>query len=155
MSGTALTTCEWAGVPKLRLAFERKQRASTTRSAEQAALAKGSAPTGEFAPRGRISARGVRRWRSTMLIAGGDPARRAAVLDSLSDVAPLHTRYREVATLSELLLHAPLSRAVVLAGELDGVSEESLLRIVAGRHPNLPIMSVDSPGWQAAQAARA
>jgi len=77
----------------------------------------------------------------TVLIAGHDPARRADVLEQLSRTMPERTRFEEAGSFWEVLMQAPLSRMVVISGELDDGPPESLRHTLARRHPSLPVVS--------------
>jgi hypothetical protein len=56
---------------------------------------------------------------------------------------PEGTVFDELSTLGEVLERAPGSRMVILNGGLEDVSARSLMRILAQRHPSLPVISVD------------
>jgi hypothetical protein len=77
-----------------------------------------------------------------VLVAGADPDQRADVLDQLARTLPESTRFQEVGALWEVLAQAPSSRIVILSGELDDTSAESLMRTLGHRHPELPVVSL-------------
>jgi hypothetical protein len=79
-----------------------------------------------------------------VLIAGRDAARRSEVRQELSDVMPAGTRFEELGTFWELLVEAPSARMVILSGEVDELSAESLLHTLAHRHPDLPVVSLET-----------
>ena len=81
---------------------------------------------------------------SPILIAGRDRVSRAEVLDSLAETMGPDAAFEEAETFSGVLLKAPASRLVVLAGELDGVPPESLRDRLARRHPDLPVATLDA-----------
>jgi hypothetical protein len=81
-----------------------------------------------------------------LLVAGADAARRTALLDDLIDTMPDGTHFEEASTLSEVLERAPTSRIVVLSGGLEDASARSLMRVLAQRHPTLPIINMDPAG---------
>jgi hypothetical protein len=81
--------------------------------------------------------------RSPILIVGSDTARRAALLADLTETLTEGTLFEEMSTLGEVLERAPASRMVILNGELEDVSARSLMRILAQRHPTLPVISLD------------
>jgi hypothetical protein len=87
---------------------------------------------------------GSREGASPILIAGRDRVSRAEVLDSLAETMGPDAAFEEAETFSEVLLKAPASRMVVLAGELDGVPPESLRHRLARRHPDLPVATLDA-----------
>jgi hypothetical protein len=97
----------------------------------------GSAPSGEPSDAEPSSTPPV-------LIAGGDPQRRAELRRELADL-PGETRFEELDTAWELLVRAPASRAVILSGDLDEAPAESLLHTLAHRHPDLPVVSFTEP----------
>ncbi|HWW91129.1 MAG TPA: hypothetical protein VNY35_10165 [Solirubrobacteraceae bacterium] len=80
---------------------------------------------------------------SPILLAGSDTPRRASLLADLSEMMPEGTVFDELSTLGEVLERAPGSRMVILNGGLEDVSARSLMRILAQRHPSLPVISVD------------
>lgn len=82
---------------------------------------------------------------SHVLIAGADPIRRAALLDELSRSMPSDTPFTEASAISEVLERASDSRMVVLSGDLDDASAETLVRLLGHRHPRLPIVSIGAP----------
>jgi hypothetical protein len=90
---------------------------------------------------------------SSILIAGRDPASRAEVLESLSEEMGPDATFEQAETFSEVLLRAPLSRMVVLSGELDGIPPESLRRKLARRHPDLPVATLDARAQRAGAGA--
>ena len=81
---------------------------------------------------------------SPILIAGRDRANRAEVLDTLSETMGPGAVFEQAETFSEVLLRAPASRMVVLSGELDGIPLESLRHMLAHRHPDLPVATLDA-----------
>jgi hypothetical protein len=79
-----------------------------------------------------------------VLIAGADAVRRASLREELSERMP-GTRFEELGTFWEVLARAASSRMVILSGDLDELPAESLLRALAHRHPDLPVVSLESP----------
>jgi hypothetical protein len=79
----------------------------------------------------------------SILIAGGSAGDRQAVLSDLRRTMP-GTTFTQVGALWEVLAHAAESSMVVLSGELDEVPAESLMQMLAHRHPALPVVSVDA-----------
>jgi hypothetical protein len=79
---------------------------------------------------------------SSLLIAGADPGRRAALLAELAQTMPEGTCFEQATTLPEVLEHAPSSRMVILSGGLEDASARSLMRVLGQRHPRLPVISV-------------
>jgi hypothetical protein len=82
------------------------------------------------------------RERSRILIAGADPKRRAAVLADLTEALPADTQFGEAGAAWEVLDQAPSSGVVMLAGDLDEVTAESLMHVLGHRHPSLPVVAL-------------
>jgi hypothetical protein len=80
--------------------------------------------------------------RSRILVAGADPARRAAVLADLVAALPADTQFGEAGAAWEVLEQAPSSGVVMLAGDLDEVTAESLMNVLGHRHPSLPVVAL-------------
>ncbi len=80
--------------------------------------------------------------RSRILIAGADPERRAAVRADLMEALPANTQFGEAAAAWEVLEQAPSSGVVMLAGDLDEVTAESLMNVLGHRHPSLPVVAL-------------
>jgi hypothetical protein len=80
---------------------------------------------------------------SPILIAGSDTPRRAALLADLTETMPRGTVFEELSTLGEVLERASASRMVILNGQLEDVSARALMRILAQRHPKLPVVGLD------------
>lgn len=105
----------------------------------------GDAATGEQEHRARPSLRLVERPAS-VLVAGADTARRAALLEELARTMPEGTCFEEASTFSEVLEHAPGCRMAILSGGLDDAPARSLMRVLGQRHPSLPVITVDATG---------
>jgi hypothetical protein len=84
----------------------------------------------------------TRAERSRILIAGADPERRAAVRADLTEALPAETQFGEAAAAWEVLEQAPSSGVVMLAGDLDEVTAESLMNVLGHRHPSLPVVAL-------------
>jgi hypothetical protein len=82
----------------------------------------------------------------SILLAGGDADQRAAVLHDLRLAMPGGTVFRQVGALWEMLACAADSSMVVLSGDLEDVSAESLMQMLAHRNPALPVVSVNAGG---------
>jgi hypothetical protein len=80
--------------------------------------------------------------RSRILVAGADPARRAAVLADLTEALPDDTQFGEAGAAWEVLEQAPSSGVVMLAGDLHEVTAESLMNVLGHRHPALPVVAL-------------
>lgn len=81
---------------------------------------------------------------SSILVASSDAGRRRTLLQELSQQMPEGTRFQEAAATWEVLEHAPSSRLVMLAGELDGSSAESVMHLLGKRHPQLPVLALSA-----------
>ncbi len=86
------------------------------------------------------------RREDSILVAGSDPQRRSTLLRELSERLPKGTRFEEAAATWEVLERAPCSRIVMLAGDLDGSSPESVMHLLGNRHPLLPVLALSAPG---------
>lgn len=84
----------------------------------------------------------------SVLIVGADAARRGQVRDEMSGLMPPGTRFEELGAFWQVLERAPCSRMVILSGDLDELSAESLLHSLAHRHPDLPVVSLESAAAQ-------
>jgi hypothetical protein len=82
---------------------------------------------------------------TSILLAGSDTGRRAALLDELTQTLPTSTVFAEADTVCEALEHAPASRMAIIAGDLDDAPAESLMHMLAHRHPELPVLIVERP----------
>lgn len=65
-------------------------------------------------------------------------------MSSSAERCPGRTVFAEADAAFEVLEQAPTSRLVVLAGNLEDVCAESLIDMLARRHPLLPVISVDA-----------
>jgi hypothetical protein len=77
-----------------------------------------------------------------VLVAGADPAARARVRQELGELMPSGTRFEELGTFWEVLARASSSRMVILSGDVDELPAEKLMRSLAHRHPDLPVVSL-------------
>ncbi|HUA75350.1 MAG TPA: hypothetical protein VL988_11380 [Solirubrobacteraceae bacterium] len=77
-----------------------------------------------------------------VLIAGGDAAAREAVRRDLARTISPETAIEQAGAVWEVLARAADSSIVILSGALEGLSAESLLSMLAQRHPGLPVVSV-------------
>lgn len=80
-----------------------------------------------------------------ILLAGGDAGRRHALIQELSQRLPEGTSIKQADATWEVLQQAPTSRMVMLAGELEGTSTESLMHLLGSRHPQLPVVALGAP----------
>lgn len=80
-----------------------------------------------------------------VLLAGSDAGRRAALLDELAQTLSAGTVFAEADAVCDVLEHAPNSRMAFITGDLDDTPAESLMHVLAHRHPELPVLIVESP----------
>jgi hypothetical protein len=80
-----------------------------------------------------------------VLLAGSDGGRRAALLDELTQTLPASTVFEQAEGVCQALEHAPGSRMAFITGDLNDAPAESLMRMLAHRHPELPVLVVDGP----------
>ena len=135
MTSLTLPQPQWTHAPKLRLVPRKDDAPASTVDRE------GLEATGFGAG---LAIDAAADDRSPVLVAGCDPASRASVIESLSDIMPERTLFEEVGTFWEVLVRAPAIRMVVLSGELDGIPTESLLHMLSHRHPELTVVSLDA-----------
>lgn len=98
----------------------------------------------------RIAAGGASAEPAPVLIAGADTRRRAALRAEFGATLTSRTRWVEADEVAEALERAMASRMVILAGDLHDADVESLTRLLARRHPELPIICVDAPAMAGA-----
>jgi hypothetical protein len=77
-----------------------------------------------------------------VLVAGADAPARSRMLAELRSLLPPDTRFVEAGETWEVVARAAGSRMVVLAGDLGEVSCAALLRMLARRNPELPVLAV-------------
>lgn len=77
-----------------------------------------------------------------MLLAGGDLAAREAVRRDLARTMSPETVIEQASAVWEVLARAAESSVVILSGTLEELSAESMLALLAQRHPGLPVVSV-------------
>jgi hypothetical protein len=80
-----------------------------------------------------------------VLVAGRSASRRAEVLADVSATMPPSTEFEQATAFWEVLVRAPATSMVILAGELDELPAESVLGMLAHRHPSLPVVSLEAP----------
>jgi hypothetical protein len=83
--------------------------------------------------------------RSPILIVGRQSPRRDALLADLTETLPPGTRFEELSSLGDMLERAAASRMVILDGGLPGVPAGIVARMLAQRHPRLPVIRLDPP----------
>lgn len=76
-----------------------------------------------------------------VLIAGADAAR-AHMLAELADQLPPGTLFTHARETWEVIAAASTSNMVVLAGDLEEMSKESMMRLLGRRYPTLPVLAV-------------
>jgi DNA-binding NarL/FixJ family response regulator len=82
---------------------------------------------------------------SRVVIVDSDAARRASLLDDLTQTMPASTMFVEATTVAELLELARGSRMVIIGGALEKIPVSSLIRILAQRYPDLHVVNLDTP----------
>lgn len=90
-----------------------------------------------------------------VLLAGGGREARDAIRRDLARTMSTATEFEQAGALWEVLARASESSMVVLGGELDDVPAESVMQMLAHRHPTLPVVRFDETAAPAAAAARA
>jgi hypothetical protein len=89
-----------------------------------------------------------------VLLAGGDSAKRQSVLRDLTRSMSASAVIEQAGAVWEVLARAGDSSLVVLSGELEDVSAESLMQMLAHRHPGLPVVTLEGPGSTPPESAR-
>jgi hypothetical protein len=79
-----------------------------------------------------------------VLLAGGDADARAAVLDDLTETMPPNTIFEQAGAIWEVLVRAPECSMVILSGELEEISAESLMQMLVHRSPEVPVVCLDA-----------
>lgn len=138
MTGIALPAPELSDAPRLRLL-------SCDRGATSAAEARPHGSPKLDRPAPHLVSDAPASEANPILVAGRDPAQRAAVLEELSQSLPQDTTFEQAGAFWEVLVRAPSSRMVVLSGALDDLPTLSLMRMLGHRHPGLPVVSLDVP----------
>jgi hypothetical protein len=87
-----------------------------------------------------------------MLLAGASGRGREILRAELGATLAPRTRWVEAADVAGVLEHAAYSRMVILAGDLEDADADSLMRLLGRRHPELPVICVDTPLPAAAAA---
>lgn len=110
-------------------------------------VAAGPSEAGALAPAAeqlaeRAPLRLVENRPSSILLAGGDASSRSALLHELSELLPAGTCFQEAEARWEVLERAPTSRMVMLAGDVEGSSPESVIDLIGSRHPRLPVVKL-------------
>jgi hypothetical protein len=143
MTSIAVHPAGLLDAPRLRLlparSTPKRRRATAASGPERRPLRLFSRPSAEQRP---------------VLLAGGDPAAREAVLRDLSRSLSPGTVVEQVGAVWEVLARAGDSRAVILSGELGDLSAEALRQKLAHRHPGLPVISLGDPGSSPRESAR-
>ena len=141
MTSVAIETAGPLQAPRLRLLPARSGAPKSTRastSGTRGVLQLFSRPTPQQRP---------------VLIAGGNAVARDALLRDLTQTMPQSTVFEQAGAVWEVLARAGDSSVVILGGELEDVSAEALMGMLAHRHPGLPVVSLDSQGAPTAAPA--
>jgi len=112
------------------------------------------AVAGPQGPRLRLLSR-QRPAAKPVLLAGGGRAARDAIRFDLAQTMPSATEFEQAGALWEVLARASESSMVILGGELDDVPAESVMQMLAHRHPALPVVRFDEPATPNTVSARA
>lgn len=142
MTSVAVQTKGLRRAPRLRLLPAHKDLHSARRRATASEIR-----DAETRPALRLLSRPAEE--RSVLIAGGDAAARDAVRRDLARTISPETAIEQAGAVWEVLARAADSSIVILSGALEGLSAESLLSMLAHRHPGLPVVSVGN----AAQSA--
>jgi hypothetical protein len=78
-----------------------------------------------------------------VLLAGGGRACRDAIRRDLVKSMPPDTAFEQAGALWEVLARAAGASMVILGGELDDVPAQSVMQMLAHRHPTLPVVRFD------------
>jgi hypothetical protein len=79
-----------------------------------------------------------------ILLAGGDTGARAAVQRDLAKTMPRSTTFEQAGAVWEVLVRAPEASMVILGGELEEIPAESVMQMLAHRHPGLAVVCLDA-----------
>jgi hypothetical protein len=88
-----------------------------------------------------------------VLLAGGDADGRAAVMHDLAKSMPSSTTFEQAGAIWEVLARAPECSMVVLSGELEEISAQSLMQMLVHRSPEVPVVCLDAPEFHGLQRA--
>ncbi|HXP29197.1 MAG TPA: hypothetical protein VN804_05545 [Solirubrobacteraceae bacterium] len=144
MTTIATRTGRYPGAPRLRLLAGReassvaKQRLQAPRAPQTLEREVASAPVARRAT--QSSSAGD----APVLVAGKDATRRDSMIDELASTMAPGTRFAHAAASWEVLALAGSSRMVILSGELEEISNESLMRMLSHRYPALPVVALDA-----------
>jgi hypothetical protein len=112
------------------------------------------ASAGPMGPRLRLLS-SPQRATKPVLLAGGGHAARDSIRRDLAQTMPSATEFEQAGALWEVLARASESSMVILGGELDDVPAESVMQMLAHRHPTLPVVRFDETTAPATVSARA
>jgi hypothetical protein len=79
-----------------------------------------------------------------VLLAGAEQGGREQPRAEIGRALPHPTTFAEADAVCDVLERAPASRLVILAGDLGDGSAESLVRLLGLRHPELPVVSIET-----------
>jgi hypothetical protein len=127
----------YSGAPKLRLLARGEQRRLVAFAPARAARSR----VGVAAP----AQREMPPVDAPVLVAGRDASRRVAMTEEFGRTMAAGTKFVHASALWEVLVQAGSSRMVILSGDLDEVSTESLMRMLGHRYPALPVVALDAP----------
>lgn len=129
MTTVAIPSHAFAQAPKLRLLPKKGKSAKreVESSRRQLRLLSGPAPA-----------------EKPVLLAGGDTSAREAVQRDLAKTMPRSTTFEQAGAIWEVLVRAPEASMVILSGELEDIPAESVMQMLAHRHPGLAVVSIDA-----------
>lgn len=129
MQTAAIDNTTFMQAPKLRLTPKRGRSAKRACDANRPQLRLLSGPAATDRP---------------VLLAGGDRAARDAIQRDLARTMPSSTTFEQAGAIWEVLVRAPQASMVILSGELDDLPAESLLRMLAHKNPEVPVVCLDA-----------
>jgi hypothetical protein len=135
MTATALTIAELSYAPRLRLVSSSETPAADPIANERPITIRDARPLQALDERSPDT--------RSVLVVAGQAARRTAVVEELAQTMPRSTNFVEADAFWEVLALASKSRMVIISGVLDDWPVESLKSMLAHRHPELPVVSLD------------
>jgi hypothetical protein len=93
-------------------------------------------------PKLRLVATGAEDVRP-VLVAGSDVQGRASVCRQMARTMPPSTAFEQAGAVWEVLVRAGESSMVILSGELEEMPAESVMQMIAHRHPEVPVVCLE------------
>jgi hypothetical protein len=144
MTTIAVPTVRYPGAPRLRLLAGRDGSSVAKRRLQAPRAPRTFERDVASAPLARGSAQSSPTAEGPVLVAGKDATRRACMIEELASTMAPGTRFTHAAASWEVLALAGSSRMVILSGELEEISNESLMRMLSHRYPALPVVALDA-----------